>query len=568
MQGIERDYASWIERFDRIDAHRQDRIMEHIGRMELPPLISVLMPVYNPPPDHLVAAIRSVQDQLYVHWELCIADDASTDPAIASILEEVSSQEPRIRVVRQERNGHISAASNAALTLAAGAFVALLDHDDILPRHALYEVAATIVRHPDVDIIYSDEDHIDNEGRRSHPYFKPDWNAALKLGQNLISHLGVYRRHLMEKIGGFRIGFEGSQDHDLALRVVAETGPGQIIHIPKILYHWRQGAADQTFSEAAQARCILNGRRAIQDFVDDAEPVAHVEPAPRVAVWARVVYPIPEPPPLVSVIVAASDETISLLQCIKSLLSHTSYGPIEILLPSVGPSLPTALVTDPQVRLLDGQTLSANAMAAQARGDILLFLDPALGGRDPKWLAELVSHALRPEIGAVGAKLLTSQGTVLHAGVVLGGRNVAFTPFTGRQRHQVGYFGHLQLCRNVTAVSGGCLALRKRAFVDAGGFDDTLTPVFADIDLCLKVQGLGLRNLWTPYAELYRNDPTIQRKFTDLAAVRRAADRLLKRWGQQLISDRYWNPNLAVDRHEIALAFPPLDIASPTLRAA
>ena len=207
-------------------------------------------------------------------------------------------------------------------------------------------------------------------------------------------------------------------------------------------------------------------------------------------------------------------------------------------------------------------------MAAEARGDILLFLDAALEAHEPKWLSELASHALRPDIGAVGAKLLSRQGTVLHAGVVLGGRNLAFTPFVGRQRNQVGYFGHLQLCRSVSAISGGCLMVRKQAFLHAGGFDETLTPVLADIDLCLKMQGLGLRNLWTPYAELYRNDPPASRKPADPTQVRQAADRLRERWGQQLVKDPYWNPNLAVDRSEIALAFPPLDTAGSALRAA
>jgi O-antigen biosynthesis protein len=556
MGGIERDYPLWAKQFDQIDDGARRGIMAGIARLTQPPRISVLMPVFNPTPEHLLTAIHSVQDQLYPWWELCIADDASTDPEVLSVLRAAADRDDRIKLVRRDRNGHISAASNSALALASGRFVALLDHDDILPPHALYEVAARIEAQPDADILYSDEDHIDDRGRRSHPYFKPGWNHELILGQNLISHLGVYRRDLVEKIGGFRVGLEGSQDYDLALRAVAETSADRILHIPKVLYHWRQGAGENTFSEAAQDRCVQNGRRAVRDFVHREQPGAKVEPARVVAGWTRVVYPLPSPLPLVSVIVSPATTTDHLSRCIRNLLHETDYSAMEILLPS-GQTPP---VEDPCIRA---------AETGAARGEILLFLDPALEPRNPAWLAEMVSHAVRPGIGAVGVKVLDREGAVLHAGLAVGGPGGVFTPYIGRQGSDAGYFGHLQLARDVTAVSGGCLMVRREALLAAGGWDESVQSRIArDLDLCLRLEQAGLRNIWTPYAILIRQDKPNDRNAAGPATLRASLRRIQQKWGGRLQGDRYWNPNLARDSAAMRLAFPPTDREAVSLRVA
>jgi GT2 family glycosyltransferase len=559
MGDIERDYPAWIALYDRIDDDARRGILAQISRMRHSPLISVLMPVFNPPPEHLLAAIRSVQDQLYPCWELCIGDDASTDPAVTEILRNAARHDSRIKLERRERNGHISAASNSALRQATGSFLALLDHDDVLPPHALYEVATRIIAQPEVDIIYSDEDHIDDGGRRSHPYFKPDWNPDLMLGQNLISHLGVYRRALVEQIGGFRTGFEGSQDYDLALRVVAETRPERIAHIPKVLYHWRQGAADRTFSQASHDRCVQNGRRAVSEFVRHAQPDARIEAAPFVAGWTRVVYPMPEPAPLVSIIVSGPVSADALLCCVDSVLSQTDYPALEILIAADDASaLPGRVARDSRVRRIAGhRPLWTNLAAEQAHGSLLLLLDPHLSPGGAGWLREMVSQAVRPDVGAVGAKLLCPDGTVRHAGTVVGGRHGAFTPFWGRQRAQNGYFGHLQLARDVTAVSGECLMVQRQAFLAVGGFDEILSlSAFGDVDLCLRLAEIGYRTVWTPYAELCVRDGA-PRQGRPATQSKRATSRMRQRWGHDLDIDRYWSPNLASDPREVALAFPP-----------
>jgi O-antigen biosynthesis protein len=553
MGAVELEYPAWIDLYDRVDADARRGIMANIVRMPNPPLISVLMPVFNPPPEHLRAAIHSVQDQFYPWWQLCICDDASTDPAVTEILRDAVLRDPRIKLVRRAQNGHISAASNSALQLATGRYVALLDHDDLLPPHALHDVAARIAAQPNVDIIYSDEDHIDDAGTRSHPYFKPDWNPELMLGQNLISHLGVYRRTLVEYIGGFRTGFEGSQDYDLALRMVAETRADRIAHIPKVLYHWRQGAADRTFSEAAHDRCVQNGRRAVYAFVTRDQDEARVEPAPFAADWTRVVYPVPEPAPLVSVIVSCERSADALSDCIEALLNRTDYPALEVLVP-VDKDL--ALTPDERVRCIEGRhSPRTNTVVEQARGSLVLLLDCHLNPNDPGWLREMVSHAVRPGVGAVGAKLLCPEGMVRHAGIAVGGRGVAFMPFAGRGRTQTGYFGHLQLARDVTAVSGACLMVRREAFQAVGGLDEILSLTgFSDVDLCLKLADIGYRIVWTPYAELsFRDDGPTQRDHL----YERAAVRMRQRWGKKLDADRYWSPNLSPEPAAVTLAFPP-----------
>ncbi|WP_428489687.1 glycosyltransferase [Rhodopila sp.] len=556
MGDIEREYAKWIAQYDCIDDSIRRSIGADIARMPDPPLISVLMPVFNPPPTHLSEAIRSVQDQLYPRWELCIADDASTDAAVVELLRTVSERDHRIKLVRRDRNGHISAASNSALRLATGPFVALLDHDDLLPVHALYQVATTILAHPDVDIVYSDEDHIDDEGHRSHPYFKPDWNPDLMLGQNLISHFGVYRRKLVERIGGFRIGFEGSQDYDLALRMVAETRRERIRHIPKVLYHWRQGAGDPTFSEASHQRCVDNGRRAVQQFLGRDHPKARAEATTFVAGWTRVVYPVPDPAPLVSVVLSATVSGGIVASCIEHLLTRTDYPALEILTAAddTGAS-PEVAASDHRVRRIVGRSPHwTNQVAEAARGSLLLLLDPGLVPSDAGWLQEMVSQAVRPAIGAVGAKLLSTRGTVRHAGLVLGGRNLAFTPFLGRRRAQDGYFGHLQIAREVTAVSGQCLMVRRAAFLAVGGLDEVLAQsAFSDVDLCLKLAGSGWRTVWTPYAELCVGAEAPRQR----TGFEQAVARMRQRWGDRLDADCFWSPNLSFNPSDIGLAFPP-----------
>src|SRR4051794_32591865 len=297
--------------------------------MVAPPLISVLMPVYNPDPAFLRAAIESVRTQLYPHWELCIADDASTAPGVRETLQDCAAADGRIRVVLRAENGHISASSNSALELAGAPWLALMDHDDLLAEDALYRVAACIDTHPRARLIYSDEDKIDDAGQRSDPYFKPDWNPDLFHSHNMFSHLGGLSTELVRQVGGFRIGLEGSQDWDLVLPCIEVVEPDQIEHIPRVLYHWRIHQASTASSMTAKPYAAVAGERALNEHFDRLGVRA---PAEYVGVGYRTRYPLPADRPLVSIIVPTRNGMDLVRRCVESIVGRTGYQPYEILL--------------------------------------------------------------------------------------------------------------------------------------------------------------------------------------------------------------------------------------------
>lgn len=580
--GIRQHYRAWIRQYERVDQGARRLAELRIADFADPPLISVVMPVFNPNPEDLRAAIQSVERQFYPHWELCIADDASTDPRVRAVLREAAVRDKRIRVVWRPANGHIAAASNSALELANGAFVALLDHDDILAPHALYEVASRVEAMPSLDILFSDEDKIDRYGRRYDPYFKPGWNPELMRGQNLISHLGVFRLSLLRRIGGFRTGLEGSQDYDLALRAIAQTSTDRIAHIPMVLYHWRQRGQAQSFSESALATCVINGRRAVQEQVSLDVPGSRVVAAPSAPMFNRVLYPVPQNEPLVSVVIPTRNRAGSLRRCMQGLLEQTEYRALDVLIVDNGSDEPEALrlleqlEADPRVRVLwapgpSNVSAANNRAAAMANGSLLLLLSSEVSIIHPGWMREMVSHAIRPDIGAVGAKLLYPDNRIQHAGMLLGMGGVAGHQYLFWPRDDAGYYGHLALARNVSAVTSACLMVRLSIFQEVGGLNERDLPIaFNDVDFCLRVQQCGYRNVWTPFAELYCHE-TVPRGSGHCGEkamrFRREADYMQRCWGEHLRTDPYWNPNLALNAPAAVLAFPPR-FPQPAARAA
>ena len=559
-------YERWVARYDTLDDADRAAINTHIEQLADPPVISVIMPAYDTEESLLRAAIASVQGQLYPHWQLCVADDASPSPHVARVLGELAEQDPRIRWIRCAENGNISAATNAALTLAQGAFVALMDHDDLLPEHALYQVAAELEAHPDADLIYSDEDQIDADGRRTMPYFKPDWNIDLMLAHNMVSHLGVYRRSVVERVGGARLGYEGSQDYDLALRVADATTPERIRHIPAVLYHWRQHTT--SFSKERIDACVAAARTAIADHLQRTgqTDTAIVRPAPSIPTWTRVQYRLPDEAPRVSFIVPTRDKPELLAQCIEGLMARTDYPDVELIIAdndSVQPethALFSRLCVDPRVRVLAcpgrfNYSAMNNAAVAIASGEVLALVNNDIDVIEPDWLGEMVSQALRPGIGAVGARLLFPNGTVQHAGVVLGvgsfdgGPGVAGHYSLADAATSFGYFGASALVHEVAAVTGACMVLRKSLWDECGGLDAGNLPVaFNDVDLCLRLRAKGLRNIWTPYAELIHRESAS--RGDDLAPEHRArfdheCRTMRDRWGPVLDSDPFYNPNFS-----------------------
>ncbi len=553
-------YAQWILQNDTLSKTDRKAIGGKIRTMGYKPVISIVMPVYNTREKHLREAISSVLGQLYPYWELCIADDCSTEPHVKYVLEEIAS-DPRIRIVNRPINGNISAASNSALAEARGEFIALMDHDDILPEKALFEIAAELNLHSKADVIYSDEDRIDDAGRRSDPYFKSDWNPELMLGHNMISHLGVYRRTLIERIGGFREGYEGSQDYDLALRAIDATRPELVRHIPAILYHWRRQDGRGSFSDRQLARCSVAARRAIADHLERRNLTGRVVPHPLMPTWHQVAYDLPEPLPLVSIIIPTRDRADLLRQCLSGILDQTNYANFEIIIVDNGSSEPAtrrlfkSLRKHPQVRIVpDDRPFNYSALnnkaASLAQGEILLLLNNDIKVIEPGWLKELVRHAVRPEIGAVGAKLLYEDGRVQHGGIVLGVGGIANHFHHLRRDSDPGYFGLAALTQNVSAVTGACLAVRRKLFHHVGGLDEeNLAVAFNDVDFCLKLVESGYRNVWTPHAKLIHLESVSRGADTapeKRERFQREIDYMRVRWYRQLARDRFYNVNFCL----------------------
>ena len=561
-----RNYQKWIRMYDTLTEEDRRAIRAHIEYLAYKPLISVIMPTYNTPEPWLRRAIESVRNQLYPYWELCIADDASEAPHVRRILQEYQEKDSRIRVAFRDRRGHISECSNTALELARGEFIALLDHDDELAEHALYMVAAELNTHPDADIIYSDEDKIDTQGKRFDPYFKPDWNPDLFYGQNLISHLGVYRTQLVREVGGFRPGYEGAQDWDLALRIVERIPPSHIRHIPCILYHWRilPGSAATSMAEKPYAHEAQ--RKALTSYFQ-----RHGIPVQLHSVYGifwRVEYPLPFDPPLVSLIIPTHNGYELLSRCVQSILQKTTYKHFEILIVNYKSDDPRTLTylehldKDGKARIIDYEgpfNLSQinNWATRHTRGIILGFLHNDVEVISPIWLEEMVRHAIRPEIGAVGAMLYYPNDTIQHAGIILGIKGIFGYAYHGLPRGIPGQTGRAWLAQNLSAVTGACLLVRRDVFEEVGGFDERLA-VFYDIDLCLRIRERGYRIIWTPFAELYhREEISRGRNTIESEKFQHEIRFMQEQWGEQLLQDPAYNPNLTLEREDFSLAFPP-----------
>jgi glycosyltransferase involved in cell wall biosynthesis len=567
-------YREWVRAYDVLDDDDRAQIRRHIAGMPRKPLISVVLPVYDPHPAFLDQAIRSVRGQLYPHWELCIADDASTDPEVRRVIERHRREDSRIKVDYRQTNGHICRSTNSALKLAHGELVALLDHDDVVSEHALYWVAAELERYPTADIIYSDSDLIDDRGNRSSPYFKTNFNLELMLGHNMVSHFGVYRRTLVESVGGMRVGLEGSQDYDLFLRTFARSSADRVRHIPAILYHWRRSDNAPTFSARALDRCVDAAHKAIGDFLSSRNIAADVMPAPQARHFQRIAYRMPDPAPKVSVIIPTRNQAGLLGRCVQGVLSKTDYPALEVTIVDNGSddAEATALLAElaklPRVRVISypGSVNVAainNHAVGRSDGDILAFLDNDIEVTHRDWLREMVSRAARPEIGAVGAKLHLPNGAIQHAGIVtgLGADRVAGHAYLQAPRSSPGTYGDLFLAREVSAVTGACMVLRRSVFLEVGGLDDVnLAVSFNDVDLCLRLRERGYTNIVTPFAELMHHDSAS--RGADVSPDKRArflreADYMRRRWGDVLLRDPYFSPNYSLDFQVPHFARPP-----------
>lgn len=569
------DYVEWVRRYDTLTDADRANMRAHQADLVRQPLISVLMPTCNPNLACFMAAIESVRHQIYPHWELCIADDASTDPAVRPLLERYARDDSRIKVVYKPQNGGISAASNSALELVSGEWVALLEHDDLLTEHALFWVAHSINKNPELQLIYSDEDKLDEAGIRSEPYFKCDWNRDLFYSNNLLTHLTVYRADLIRSIEGFRLGLEGAQDYDLALRCIEKISENNIHHIPRVLYHGRVHAQSTVYLDEINQSAMLAGVVALNQHLQRLNIKAGAFVSQH---GFRIRYQLPTVPPRVSLIIPTRNGLALMRQCIQSILEKTDYPNYEIIIVDNGSDDVNILEYfehlshNPLIRILrdDGPfnySVLNNAAVLQSKGDLIGMINNDIEVISPDWLSEMVSHALRPGVGAVGAKLWYPDDTLQHGGVVLGIGGVAGHVFRRLPKNKHGYFNRAAITQSYSAVTAACLLVQKNIYKQIKGLNEAdLKITFNDVDFCLRLGEAGYRNVWTPFAELYHHE-SATRGFEDTPEKQaRALNEyyyMKARWCNQLMNDPAYSPNLTLNDEDFSLAWPPRTPALP-----
>ncbi len=563
------DYTAWIRKYERPD---REAILREIGAFRKSPKISIITPVYDVDPEWLERCIRSVTDQLYVNWELCLYDDASTRPETLKCLRRWQGKDGRIKIRFGTENGHISRASNQAIGMATGEYIALLDNDDELSPNALYEVAKLLDEHPETDLVYSDEDKLEMDGSRSEPFFKPDWSLDLLLSENYVNHLGVYRKSIIDAIGGFRIGYEGSQDYDLLLRFVEKTESGRIRHIPAVLYHWRKIPSSTAESISVKTYAYTAAEQALSDYLSRNSIEGSVERIVASGVYRVKRHILGEP--MVSIIIPFRDQLDVLKRCLKSIRTKTDYPKYEILLvdnQSADPEMRRFLdavgtASDTKIKVLSyGRPFNFSAInnfaAKQAIGEYVLLLNNDTEVINEGWLSAMVEQIQREDVGAVGAKLYYPNETIQHAGVIMG-LGIAGHAFKHLPRTSFGYFGMLSTIRDYSAVTGACLLTKKALFDELHGLEEErLGVAYNDVDYCLRVRTAGYKVLYTPFAELYHHESLsrgddAELEYTHPEKYRRVvAERqyMAEQWSEVIADDPYYNRNLTRTREDFSL---------------
>lgn len=562
-------YSLWILFYDNHSAFNKKKLVRQMSMFTRKPKISIVMPVYNVEKRYFEKAIKSIKNQIYENWELCIADDKSTVEYIRKYLVELQN-DPRIKVIFRETNGHISEASNSALTLVTGEYIALMDNDDEIPQNALFEVVKTLNSNPDAELIYSDEDKINEKGQRFSPFFKPDWSPDLFYSMNILTHLNVFKTETVKKIGGFRKGYEGSQDYDFCLRYIEKINEKNIVHIPKVLYNWRAIEGSVALDSREKQYAHLAARKSIEEHLIRRN--VHAQVVAGYGPLHRVVYVLDEKVNKVSIIICTRDNPLVLKTAIDSILLKTKYSNYEIIIIDNGSTGRKALEyfaslqsnSKIKIHRIDCEfnfSYLNNEAVKISNGNILCFLNDDVEVINETWLSEMVSIVQNEEVGAVGAKLHYPNMKIQHFGIITGiVGGVAGHQFKYFDSASEGYFGRLKVVSNVSAVTGACLIIKKSDFIKVKGFDeDNLKIAYNDVDLCLKLLDLNLRNVVTPFAELTHYESLTRGPDTSklkAERLRREQEYMINKWGKKL-EDKYYNVNLSNKSESYELAWPP-----------
>lgn len=555
-------YGPWYEAYKPDETTLEKQRCHHFGYA---PVISVAVPAYHTPEEFLRQMIDSLLAQTYSNWELCIANGSPDDEAMNKILAEYAAKDSRVLVKNLTENKGIAGNTNAALSMATGEFIGLLDHDDLLAPNALYEIVKALNQDTEIEAIYTDEDKVTTDLKEHfQPHLKPDFNLDLLRSNNYICHFFVVKRTIFEKTGGFRQEFDGAQDHDFIFRCVEEAK--KVGHVPEILYHWRTHKASTADNPASKMYAFEAGRRAIEAHLKRMGVEGTVTHTQDLGFF-RVQYPV-KGEPLVSIIIPNKDETETLRACIESIREKTEYTNYEILIVENNSTTDEIfryykeLSNDPKIRLLRWKkefNYSAinNYAVRQAKGEYLLFLNNDVKVITPGWIKEMLGVCERSEVGAVGVKLIYPDNTIQHAGCVIGIGGIAGHMFVNMPSNRTGYLHKASILQDMSAVTAACMMMKRSAFEEAGGFEEKLSVAFNDVDFCLRVREQEKLIVYDPYVQLYHYESKSRGAEDSPEKVRRFQEEIefmRSRWAKLLkAGDPYYNKNLSLTKWNYSL---------------
>lgn len=544
---VDSDYQKWLLERDETIIYEE---------FSYQPLISLIIPVYNVSKRLLAECLESILHQSYQNFEICIADDCSTDPETIEALKEYEQKYSQIQVVYREKNGHISEASNSALELAQGEFIGLVDNDDVLDQDALYYVVKELNQDRNLDMIYSDEDKLDYDGKRRFPHFKPDFSLDTLLSSNYICHFTVLRKSLVDQLGGFRGEYNGAQDYDLFLRVIDKTK--RIVHISKILYHWRMTEGSTSAEGAHKNYAYLAGKKALEDYFkrNHKRVKVHLIENPQMY---KIEY-LYNKEPSISIIIPTKDKASVLDTCLKSIYEKTNYQNYEVIV------IDNNSCEKETFQLLEHYKNSwdnfsyyryecefnysylNNEAVKRATGDYVVLLNNDTEIITGSWLHDMVGYAMQKHIGCVGAKLLYPNRTIQHAGVVIGVGGVAMHANVSTGEEQYGYFGRLVSVYDWSCVTAACLMVKKSKYLSVNGLDENLKVAYNDVDLNLKLLDKGYCHVVLPDVKLFHYESLSRgndMREDQIERFKKETDYICDKWERVLLRDKYYNDNLS-----------------------
>ncbi len=544
---LDKDYQAWLN---------ENKIETKYQELTYKPLISIVIPVYNVSEYLLKSCLDSILNQSYKNFEICLADDHSTNEETIKTLKEYENKYEQIKVIYRKTNGHISEATNSALTLATGEFIGLVDNDDVLDKDALYYIALELNKNKNLDLIYSDEDKLDFNEKRCFPHFKPDFSIDTFLSSNYFCHFTVIRKKIIDKLNGFRSEYNGAQDYDLFLRVIDKTK--NIGHVSKILYHWRMTENSTSSGGEHKNYAYDAGKRALEDYFqrNNISAKVHLIGTPEMY---RIQY-LYSKEPKISIIIPTKDKKDVLNTCLNSLYNNTNYSNYEVIVVDNNSQEPEtfALLNDYKNKYKNFKVLRLECefnysylndeAVKNATGEYIVLLNNDTEVISPNWLSEMVGYAMQNHVGCVGAKLLYPNQTIQHAGVVVGVGGIAMHAFVSTGRNQYGYFGRLVSVYDYSCVTAACLMIKKSKYLEVNGLDEKLKVAYNDVDLNLKLLEKGYNNVVLPHVELFHYESLSRGNDMSSSQIKRfkeETDYMCDKWKDKLLTDKFYNDNFS-----------------------